>query len=94
MLDNIIEENLSDGALNVKFISDQLHMTERTLFRRVKELNGSTPAKYINEYRLRKAKLFYEENQFKNIRQLALAVGYQNSTRFKQKFRTAYGIDL
>ena len=94
LLDNIIEENLSDGALNVKFISDQLHMTERTLFRRVKELNGSTPAKYINEYRLRKAKLFYEENQFKNIRQLALAVGYQNSTRFKQKFRTAYGIDL
>ena len=93
-LNEIIQKGLTNSEFNIGVICEQMHMTERTLFRRVKELTGETPAKIIQEARLVRAKNYYDHQSFKSTRQLALSVGFTNSTRFAQKFEKRFGIQL
>ena len=92
-INKIIQDKLADDELNVAYVSENLKMNERTLFRKVKKLTGSTPAKLIHEARMRQAKAYYENQSFKSVRQLALAVGFKNTTRFSKKFSDRFGID-
>ena len=90
----IIQEKLVDDDLNLTYICKKLPINERTLFRKVKKLTGTTPAKLIQEARLKKAKAYYESRSFKSVRQLTLAAGFKNTTRFTRKFLDRFGIDL
>ncbi|WKN43120.1 hybrid sensor histidine kinase/response regulator transcription factor [Tunicatimonas pelagia] len=90
----IIEQNISNQQFSVTDICKDLDITERTLYRKVKELSGCTPAKLISERRLLRAKAYYDQGTYRSVRQLAQAVGYKNSTYFAEKFRTHFGIDL
>jgi len=91
-LTRLIDENLDKDHFDVNHLCDELHLTERTLYRKVKELCGSTPAKLITERRLLKARSLYEKKVYKSVRQLALAVGFKNSTRFSDKFYERFGL--
>lgn len=93
-LHEIIHQKLNDGNLTIADLTDALHMTERTLFRRIKELTGATPAKLIEEAKLKKAKYYFDHRQYKSVRQLGMAVGFSNGTRFAQKFKDRFSIDL
>ena len=92
-LKEVINQNLTNDQFTIATLCEQLHLTERTLFRRVKELCGCTPAKLITESRLLRAKEYHDQQKYSSTRQLALAVGFKNSTRFAQKFRTRFGVE-
>ncbi len=88
----VIDQNIDNEEFSVGALGEQLHLTERTLFRRVKELCGCTPAKLITEARLMRAKTYYDQKVYRSTRQLARAVGFKNSTRFAEKFRERFGV--
>ncbi len=90
----VIAQNIDNEQFSVGTLGEQLCLTERTLFRRVKELCGCTPAKLITEARLMRAKAYYDQRTYRSTRQLARAVGFKNSTRFAEKFRERFGVAL
>ncbi len=92
-LSAVIDQNISNDQFTITGLCEQMHLTERTLFRRVKELCGCTPAKLITERRLLRAKEYHDQKAYKSTRQLALAVGFKNSTRFAKQFRTRFGVE-
>ncbi|MGB3780167.1 MAG: response regulator, partial [Tunicatimonas sp.] len=92
-LKSALEQSIDNEQFSVGDLCEQLHLTERTLFRRVKELCGCTPAKLITEARLMRAKTYYDQKAYRSTRQLARAVGFKNSTRFAEKFRERFGVD-
>ena len=91
-LKKVIDQNIDNEQFSVGELGERLHLTERTLFRRVKELCGCTPAKLITEARLVRAKAYYDQKAYRSTRQLARAVGFKNSTRFAEKFRKRFGV--
>ncbi|MGB3850897.1 MAG: response regulator [Tunicatimonas sp.] len=91
-LKDVIDQNIDNEQFSVGELGERLHLTERTLFRRVKELCGCTPAKLITEARLVRAKAYYDQRAYRSTRQLARAVGFKNSTRFAEKFRERFGV--
>ncbi|WKN45804.1 response regulator [Tunicatimonas pelagia] len=93
-LRSVIDENIGNKPFGVPELCAQLDLTERTLYRKVKELCGSTPTKLITERRLLRAKAYYDQGNYKSTQQLAFSVGFKNSTRFAEKFRTRFGIKL
>ena len=93
-INKIIQDKLADDDLNLAYLCENLYTTERTLFRKVRELTGATPAKLIQEARMRQARAYYENQSFTSIKQLALAVGFKNTTRFSKKFSERFGINL
>jgi signal transduction histidine kinase/CheY-like chemotaxis protein len=91
-LREVVDQNIDNEQFSVGELGERLHLTERTLFRRVKELCGCTPAKLITEARLMRAKAYYDQKAYRSTRQLARAVGFKNSTRFAEKFRERFGV--
>lgn len=88
----VIDRNIDNEQFSVGTLGEQLCLTERTLFRRVKELCGCPSAKLITEARLMRAKTYFDQRAYRSTRQLARAVGFKNSTRFAEKFRERFGV--
>lgn len=93
-LKQVIDQNLHDRDFGVPELCETLQITERTLYRRVKELCGCTPSKLVTERRLLQARYHYDKGTYKTTRQLAMAVGFSNSTRFAKKFHDRFGIGI
>lgn len=91
-LDKIIEPDPGDPSLNNIKIAEELSISERDLFRRVKRLTGLSPQKYLRRYRLRQAKKYLIKGKYRTVNQTADAVGYSNVSYFIKQFEMEFGM--
>lgn len=91
-LDKIIEPNPGDPSLNNIKIAEELSVSERDLFRKVKKLSGLSPQKYIRRFRLRQAKKYLMKGKYKTVNETADAVGYSNVSYFIKQFEIEFGV--
>lgn len=72
-------------------VASYVGLSERHLTRRFGQAMGVTPINYLNRYRIRQAKALLEEGE-KNITEVAMEVGFSDSSYFARVFRHEAGI--
>lgn len=90
-LNVIIKNNMEDVFLDNKKIADELQISERQLFRKVKELTKLTPQKYLKIQRLNQAMQLLEKGKYRTVKETAHAVGYKKSNYFSLQFEKEFG---
>lgn len=90
-LETVTANRLGDFDLMVDTLADDMAMTRRTFYRAVKRLTGLTPAQYVAEARLHRARLLLETRQVSSVKQVAYAVGYRQVSHFAQLYQQRFG---
>ncbi len=72
-------------------IADLMNMTPSKLEREVKRLTGMTPIKYLNDFRLAKAKSMLEKGEM-SIFEVSYALGFKSMSYFGKAYKEKYGI--
>jgi len=87
----LIRENLS-APLTQGDICDRFGLTEYKLRQGFKRTHGTTIGRYLRKQRMQKAArlLSTSDDMISNI---AEGVGFRNSSRFAEAFKTEYGVN-
>jgi AraC-like DNA-binding protein len=88
----VMEENFSNPDLDVGKISQLLFMSERTLYRKVKETMGISPNEILLDFRLKKAyeAILIEPNEI--LVTIIKQTGFMANGYFSRCFKKKYGI--
>jgi YesN/AraC family two-component response regulator len=89
-LRGILEENFADENFALPRLCDILGMTRFQLFRKMKAVSDETPANFIRNFRMEKAKAFFETTDM-NVSEVAWAVGFKDLAHFSKTFQEYYG---
>ncbi|MEL7147098.1 MAG: response regulator, partial [Bacteroidota bacterium] len=90
-LQSEVEDNISVTSFNVSRLADVAAMSERQLYRTVKQISGLTPSQFVREIRLQKAMTFLEQNRYATISELSHAVGFEYPGYFTTVFEKRFG---
>ncbi len=90
-LDRIIEENIENPDLNVETLSEIMHMSRSTLYRKIDSISSLSPNELINISRLKKAAILLTEDDYR-IYEVAEMVGYNSATRFGRNFHKQFNM--
>ncbi len=72
-------------------IAELMNMTPSKLERDIKRLTGMTPIKYLNDFRLNKAKHMLEKGD-KSIFEVSYALGFKSMSYFGKAYKEKFGI--
>lgn len=89
-LTELIEENLSQSELDIKFIEDHLNMSRSTIFRRLKSLTGLSIVEYIRKIRLGNSRKMLSEGLA--VSDTAYACGFNDVGYFRTLFKREFGV--
>ena len=87
----IIDKHLSDPSFSNEKLAIELLVSERHLFRKIKELSGLSPQKYLKDYRLERAKQYLKNGKYRTVKETSFAVGFRNASYFIREFEKAFG---
>lgn len=90
-VDSIILYKLDDPELGVKTLAAQMGISEKQLYRRIKEITGSTVVDYLKSYRLNKAKEILSQGQF-SVKEVAYMTGFTSPSYFSRCFTEKFGV--
>ena len=90
-LTQLIEENLSQEKVDVKYLSDKLCMSSSTLYRKMKALTGLSTNEYVRKVKMRNAEKLLLEGKYA-ISDIAFMVGMNSTGYFRQCFKDEFGI--
>ena len=91
MVENVIEENLSDENLSLEFIAEKVYLSPKYVSRIFKEEKGVTVTQYTNDRRLSKAARLLTESNI-SVEDLVKEIGYSSSNYFIKKFKEKYSV--
>jgi transcriptional regulator GlxA family with amidase domain len=83
--------SLADPAFDVPRIAQLLGLSERTFYRKFRELTGLTPAAYLRGLRLEHARKLLETKAVKSVEDAALRVGFEDVAYFARVFYRRFG---
>lgn len=86
-----IEENMGKEDFNVSALAGIVSVDNKQLYRKLKQLTGSTPVNYIRKLRMRKASILLEEDRF-TVSEVMFMVGYSNPSYFSKCFAEEFGM--
>lgn len=87
----IIEERIDDADLNVTALCELAAVSNKHLYRKIKQLTGQTPVDYIRSIRLKKAAMLLRQKKF-SISEVMYMVGFSSSSYFSKCFQAAFGV--
>jgi|GEM_PF-269279 len=85
-----IEEHLGDPDLTVELLARSLGCDRSYLFRKLRDLAGTTPSDLVRHLRLERACRLLEGGAG-TVSEIAYGVGFKSVSHFSQRFREAYG---
>jgi AraC-like DNA-binding protein len=88
----VMEENYSNSDLDIGKIAQLLFMSERTLYRKIKEILGISPNEVLLDFRLKKAYDSMQNNQNESLGNIIKQTGFATSSYFSRCFKKKYGI--
>ena len=83
-------KGMQTGKPNAAYIAEQLHVSERTLHRRLQEQQGKTFGSVLRETRLRLAKEYLGNRQL-SLTEIAILLGYSEQSAFSRAFKQWQG---
>ncbi|EDM37783.1 GGDEF domain [Pedobacter sp. BAL39] len=90
----IVRRNAGREDLNLTFISGELALSQRQLFRRVDQILGITPNKLVRIIRLKLAWEAIASGKYRTIKEISSIAGYNSRSHFSKLFKDVYGIDV
>jgi len=90
-VNSLIEENMDKRKVDVAYLADSLNMSHSTLYRRIKQITGSSSNEYIRYIRLKKAEEFLLQGSY-SITEVSDKVGMTTPDYFRQCFKEAFGV--
>jgi signal transduction histidine kinase/ligand-binding sensor domain-containing protein/DNA-binding response OmpR family regulator len=86
-----INKHLSDTSFGVETLANETSMSRRNLVRKLTALTGESPGDLIRRARLTQAAKLINQN-FGNISEIALEVGFSNPAYFSKCFSEQFGL--
>ncbi|MDO7884561.1 ATP-binding protein [Hymenobacter cheonanensis] len=86
-----VAAHLANEKLSTAELARLLGLSERTLYRRLGELAGLTPAAWLRELRLNQARHLLEAGGFGSVAQVADAVGFASAKYFSTCYAERFG---
>ena len=80
--------------LNIGLISNELAISERQLFRRVKRILGITPNKLVRNIRLKVAMEAITTGKYSTLAEISNLAGFETPAYFSKMFKEVYGINV
>ncbi|MGL4292336.1 MAG: two-component regulator propeller domain-containing protein [Bacteroidales bacterium] len=90
-LNDIINRNIANSDLDVKFITDEIGMSRATLYNKLKQLTDTSVNDYINKLRIAKAGALLKQSDLP-IQEIAGLCGYSNQRYFSTAFKQHTGL--
>ena len=90
-LDEIISRHLGDPLFSNKSLANTLGISERQLFRKVRQATGMSPHKYIRKQRLHAARKYLQSGKCSTVNEASAVVGYVNTSYFISQFQREFG---
>jgi len=90
--ESICKSNISNTMFGIPDLADHLAVSERQLHRRINELTGLTPNKYIREIKLQHARELLEVGRFKTVAEVAYHVAFEKPEYFSKLFAERFGV--
>lgn len=87
---HVIEANLSDESFNVKKLADELHMSQPTLYRKLKQVSQLNAIDMIRSIRMSKAAALILEQKY-SIQEISEMVGYSDARTLRKHFTEQFG---
>ncbi len=91
-LDELIKNELSNTLLKPIDLAEHMGVCERQLQRKLKELKGISPAKYLKQTRLKVGYEHLKSGDYQTISEVAYAVGYTSPNNFSRAFKNHFGV--
>lgn len=85
-----IAKNIDNANFGVAELAHLMIMSERNLYRRVKDLTGQTVASLIREVRLQYAHTLISEKRVKTISEAAYKVGFKSPKHFSRAYKQRF----
>jgi len=89
-INQTMENALYNPNMNNRKMARELNLSERDLFRKVKNSTGLSPQKYFRRYRLRRAMSFLREGKYKTVKEVSKIIGYSNVSYFIVQFEKEF----
>jgi AraC-like DNA-binding protein len=86
----IIEEKVADPDLSVNMLSRSSGVSDKQIYRKIKQLTGLTPVDYIRSIRMKKAAMLLTQKKF-SVAEVMYLVGFSNYSYFSKCFHAKYG---
>lgn len=90
-LDELIKNELSNALLKPIDLAEHMGVCERQLQRKLKELKGISPAKYLKQKRLKMGYEYLQSGDFQTVSEVAYKVGYHSPNNFSRAFKIFFG---
>ena len=87
----VVQNRISDASLQIEEVADDLHMSERTLQRKLKALTGKSPQQLIQSYRLHQAAEFLKSSE-DTMSRIGYRCGFSNHSYFAKKFKAQFNL--
>ena len=85
-----IEEHIDDADLSVAKLCELAGISEKLLYRKLKQLTGLSTVEYIRSVRLKKAAIILQNGNF-TVSEAMYSVGFSNASYFTRAFSAQYG---
>jgi DNA-binding response OmpR family regulator len=89
-----VRKHVGKTDLNMSILSDELALSERQLFRRIKSITGLAPNRYIRDIRLQIAREAIESGRYRTIAEISYIAGFDTPAYFSKLFKEHYGRDV
>ena len=89
-LNQIIYDQIQEDISN-EDLARSMCISERQLFRKLKELTNMSPRNYIRQLRLKKAMQYLQNGDYKTVGEVTHAIGYTNVSYFITQFERVFG---
>lgn len=88
----MLEDHYSDERLDVGDMARLLHMSERNLYRKIKEIYGTTPTEVLNDFRIQKAYETIQDSPLKSVGTIGKESGFKTNRNFSRRFKDQFGL--
>ncbi|MFK7932824.1 MAG: helix-turn-helix transcriptional regulator [Saprospiraceae bacterium] len=90
-LNNFLLHNIHNAELTNTELAEQMYMSERVFYRKLKEETGYTPNHYIRKVRLETARQMLLSGHYNRVKEVAHAVGFGKVSYFSELFQRMFG---
>jgi signal transduction histidine kinase/DNA-binding response OmpR family regulator/ligand-binding sensor domain-containing protein len=87
----LVEEHINEEKFDLSVFRKEMNMSRSTLFRKLQALTGQSPTEFIRTIRLKRAASLLKQN-FGNVTQVSLEVGFNNLSYFNRTFKKLFGV--
>lgn len=89
---NCIEKNMAKEGFNIESLSEEVGVSQKQLYRKMKQLTGMTPINYLRKLRMKKAHALLQSQPNFSITEVLYMIGISNASYFNKCFVEEFGI--